>query len=161
MLYAFRLAGCARSCCGACAASAGVAQVLMQRDVSLNGADDRRGRGRRVREDRQQRLGGGSRPRRPAARFSPGRQGGAAQYRFGTAQGLYGAHVWPHLGRLGFATEPGLELAGQRQLDMSLRLEGRTDQGRRRDHRAVGVSGSTSTGDEACAMAGVAQVAIN
>src|SRR5580704_10706930 len=57
-------------------------------------------------------------------------------------------------------TEPGSELAGQRQLEHVIALRGGVpikvgDE----TIGAVGVSGSTSTGDEACAMAGIAQVA--
>ena len=56
-------------------------------------------------------------------------------------------------------TEPGSELAGQRQLEHVIALRGGVpikvgDE----TIGAVGVSGSTSTGDEACAMAGVASV---
>jgi uncharacterized protein GlcG (DUF336 family) len=57
-------------------------------------------------------------------------------------------------------TGAGSELAGQRQLDHVIALRGGVpikvgDE----TIGAVGVSGSTSTGDEACAMAGVAKVA--
>ena len=57
-------------------------------------------------------------------------------------------------------TEPGSELAGQRQLEHVIALKGGVpikvgDE----TIGAVGVSGSTSGGDEACAMAGVARVA--
>jgi uncharacterized protein GlcG (DUF336 family) len=56
-------------------------------------------------------------------------------------------------------TEPGSELAGQRQLEYVIPLRGGVpikvgDE----TIGAVGVSGSTSAGDEACAMAGVAAV---
>jgi uncharacterized protein GlcG (DUF336 family) len=56
-------------------------------------------------------------------------------------------------------TEPGSELAGQRQLEHVIALRGGVpikvgDE----TIGAVGVSGSTSAGDEACAMAGVASV---
>jgi uncharacterized protein GlcG (DUF336 family) len=57
-------------------------------------------------------------------------------------------------------TEPGSELAAQRQLEHVIALRGGVpikvgDE----TIGAVGVSGSTSGGDEACAMAGVAAVA--
>ncbi len=57
-------------------------------------------------------------------------------------------------------TEPGMELAGQRQLEHVIALRGGVpikvgDE----TIGAVGVSGSTSDGDEGCAMAGVAAVA--
>jgi uncharacterized protein GlcG (DUF336 family) len=57
-------------------------------------------------------------------------------------------------------TEPGSELAAQRQLEHVIALRGGVpikvgDE----TIGAVGVSGSTSNGDEACAMAGVAAVA--
>jgi uncharacterized protein GlcG (DUF336 family) len=57
-------------------------------------------------------------------------------------------------------TEPGSELAAQRQLEHVIALRGGVpikvgDE----TIGAVGVSGSTSGGDEACAMAGVAKVA--
>lgn len=56
-------------------------------------------------------------------------------------------------------TEPGSELAAQRQLEHVIALRGGVpikvgDE----TIGAVGVSGSTSNGDEACAMAGVAAV---
>jgi uncharacterized protein GlcG (DUF336 family) len=57
-------------------------------------------------------------------------------------------------------TEPGSELAGQRQLEHVIALRGGVPIKVGNDTiGAVGVSGSTSGGDEACAMAGVAQVA--
>ena len=57
-------------------------------------------------------------------------------------------------------TEPGMELAGQRQLEHVIALRGGVpikvgDE----TIGAVGVSGSTSDGDEGCALAGVAAVA--
>ncbi len=57
-------------------------------------------------------------------------------------------------------TAPGSELAGQRQLEHVIALRGGIpikvgDE----TIGAVGVSGSTSTGDEACAIAGLAKVA--
>jgi uncharacterized protein GlcG (DUF336 family) len=57
-------------------------------------------------------------------------------------------------------TEPGSELAGQRQLEHVIALRGGVPiKVGAETIGAVGVSGSTSGGDEACAMAGVAQVA--
>ena len=57
-------------------------------------------------------------------------------------------------------TEPGSELAGQRQLEHVIALRGGVPIKVGDDTiGAVGVSGSTSGGDEACAMAGVASVA--
>jgi len=57
-------------------------------------------------------------------------------------------------------TEPGSELAGQRQLEHVIALRGGVPIKVGDDTiGAVGVSGSTSGGDEACAMAGVARVA--
>ena len=56
-------------------------------------------------------------------------------------------------------TEPGSELAGQRQLEHVIALRGGVPIKVGDDTiGAVGVSGSTSGGDEACAMAGVARV---
>ena len=57
-------------------------------------------------------------------------------------------------------TEPGSELAAQRQLEHVIALRGGVPiKAGGETIGAVGVSGSTSTGDEACAMAGVAKIA--
>jgi len=57
-------------------------------------------------------------------------------------------------------TEPGSELAAQRQLKHVIALRGGVPiKVGSETIGAVGVSGSTSGGDEACAMAGVAKVA--
>jgi uncharacterized protein GlcG (DUF336 family) len=57
-------------------------------------------------------------------------------------------------------TEPGSELAGQRQLERVIALRGGVPIKIGVDTiGAVGVSGSNSEGDEACAMAGLAKVA--
>jgi uncharacterized protein GlcG (DUF336 family) len=56
-------------------------------------------------------------------------------------------------------TMPGSELAGQRQLEHVIALRGGVPiKVGNETIGAVGVSGSTSAGDEACAMAGVAKV---
>ena len=57
-------------------------------------------------------------------------------------------------------TEPGSELAAQRQLEHVIALRGGVPiKVGGETIGAVGVSGSTSGGDEACAMAGVAKIA--
>jgi uncharacterized protein GlcG (DUF336 family) len=57
-------------------------------------------------------------------------------------------------------TEPGSELAGQRQLEHVIALRGGVPlKVGNETIGAVGVSGSSSGGDEACAMAGAAAVA--
>jgi len=57
-------------------------------------------------------------------------------------------------------TGPDSELAGQRQLEHVIALRGGVPiKVGGETIGAVGVSGSTSTGDEACAMAGVARIA--
>jgi len=141
--------------------SAGVAQVLMQRDVSLKMAltiaeavvaeCDKTGNSVSVAVvDRAGRL----------RVFLQGDK--AAPHNIELAQRK--AYTARTFGRTSAEwasrTEPGSELAGQRQLEHVIALRGGVPIKVGGDTiGAVGVSGSTSTGDEACAMAGVASVA--
>ena len=160
MLYALRLAGLAAVTITLVPSSAGVAQVLMQRDVSLKMAltiaeaavaeCDKAGNSVSVAVvDRAGRL----------RVFLQGDK--AAPHNIELAQRK--AYTARTFGRTSAdwasRTEPGSELAGQRQLEHVIALRGGVpikvgDE----TIGAVGVSGSTSTGDEACAMAGVASV---
>jgi uncharacterized protein GlcG (DUF336 family) len=161
MLYVLRLAGLAALAVALAPPSAGVAQVLMQRDVSLKMAltiaeaaiaeCDKTGNSVSVAVvDRAGRL----------RAFLQGDK--AAPHNIELAQRK--AYTARTFGRTSAdwasRTEPGSELAGQRQLEHVIALRGGVpikvgDE----TIGAVGVSGSTSGGDEACAMAGVAQVA--
>src|SRR5580693_3861867 len=161
MPYALRLAGLAGLIMALVPASAGVAQVLMQRDVSLKMAltvaeaavaeCEKTGNSVSVAVvDRAGRL----------RVFLQGDK--AAPHNIELAQRK--AYTARTFGRTSAEwasrTEPGSELAGQRQLEHVIALRGGVpikvgDE----TIGAVGVSGSTSTGDEACAMAGIAQVA--
>src|ERR1700684_576805 len=161
MLYALRLAGLAGLLLALVPPSAGVAQVLMQRDVSLKMAltiaeaavaeCDKAGNSVSVAVvDRAGRL----------RVFLQGDK--AAPHNIELAQRK--AYTARTFGRTSAdwasRTEPGSELAGQRQLEHVIALRGGVpikvgDE----TIGAVGVSGSTSGGDEACAMAGVASVA--
>jgi uncharacterized protein GlcG (DUF336 family) len=161
MFYALGLAGLAAATMMLMPSSAGVAQVLMQRDVSLKMAltiaeaavaeCEKTGNSVSVAVvDRAGRL----------RVFLQGDK--AAPHNIELAQRK--AYTARTFGRTSAdwasRTEPGSELAGQRQLEHVIALRGGVpikvgDE----TIGAVGVSGSTSGGDEACAMAGVASVA--
>jgi uncharacterized protein GlcG (DUF336 family) len=162
MRHAFRLAGSlAVVAMVLVPASAGVAQVLMQRDVSLKMAltiattaiSDCEKAGNNVSVAVVDRAG----------RLRVFLQGDkAAPHNIELAQRK--AYTARTFGRTSAEwasrTEPGSELAGQRQLEHVIALRGGVpikvgDE----TIGAVGVSGSTSNGDEDCAMAGVAAVA--
>ena len=154
-------AGLAVALAAAVPSSSGVAQVLMQRDVSLQMAIaiaeaavaecDKAGNSVSVAVvDRAGRL----------RVFLQGDK--AAPHNIELAQRK--AYTARTFGRTSAdwasRTEPGSELAGQRQLEHVIALRGGVPIKVGDDTiGAVGVSGSTSTGDEACAMAGVASVA--
>jgi uncharacterized protein GlcG (DUF336 family) len=160
MRYAFRLAGMAVLAMAVAPVSAGVGQVLMQRDVSLHMAltiaeaavaeCDKAGNSVSVAVvDRAGRL----------RVFLQGDK--AAPHNIELAQRK--AYTARTFGRTSAdwaeRTGAGSELAGQRQLEHVIALRGGVpikvgDE----TIGAIGVSGSTSTGDEACAMAGVAAV---
>ena len=161
MLYALRLAGSAGLMMALLPPSAGVAQVLMQRDVSLKMAltiaeaavaeCDKAGNSVSVAVvDRAGRL----------RVFLQGDK--AAPHNIELAQRK--AYTARTFGRTSAEwaerTAMGSELAAQRQLEHVIALKGGVpikvgDE----TIGAVGVSGSTSGGDEACALAGVAKVA--
>jgi len=161
MQNALGLAGLAALAMALAPPSAGVAQVLMQRDVSLKMAltiaeaavaqCDKAGNSVSVAVvDRAGRL----------RVFLQGDK--AAPHNIELAQRK--AYTARTFGRTSAdwasRTEPGSELAGQRQLEHVIALRGGVPIKVGDDTiGAVGVSGSTSTGDEACAMAGVASVA--
>jgi uncharacterized protein GlcG (DUF336 family) len=161
MLYACRLAGLAALALALAPSSAAVAQVLMQRDVSLKMAltiaetavaeCEKAGNSVSVAVvDRAGRL----------RVFLQGDK--AAPHNIELAQRK--AYTARTFGRTSAEwasrTEPGSELAGQRQLEHVIALRGGVPIKVGDDTiGAVGVSGSTSGGDEACAMAGVARVA--
>jgi len=161
MLYALRLAGLAGLTMALMPSAAGVAQVLMQRDVSLKMAltiaeaavaeCEKTGNSVSVAVvDRAGRL----------RVFLQGDK--AAPHNIELAQRK--AYTARTFGRTSAEwasrTEPGSELAGQRQLEHVIALKGGVPIKVGDDTiGAVGVSGSTSGGDEACAIAGVAQVA--
>jgi uncharacterized protein GlcG (DUF336 family) len=160
MPYALRLAGLAGLMMTLVPPSAGVAQVLMQRDVSLKMAltiaeaavaeCDKTGNSVSVAVvDRAGRL----------RVFLQGDK--AAPHNIELAQRK--AYTARTFGRTSAdwasRTEPGSELSGQRQLEHVIALRGGVPIKVGDDTiGAVGVSGSTSGGDEACAMAGVASV---
>jgi uncharacterized protein GlcG (DUF336 family) len=155
-----RLAGLAVLAMALLPSKAGVAQVLMQRDVSLRMAltiaeaavaeCDKAGNSVSVAVvDRAGRL----------RVFLQGDK--AAPHNIELAQRK--AYTARTFGRTSAdwasRTEPGSELAGQRQLEHVIALRGGVPIKVGDDTiGAVGVSGSTSAGDEACAMAGVASV---
>jgi uncharacterized protein GlcG (DUF336 family) len=162
MVHALRLTGLlAAAAVAVVPPSAGIAQVLMQRDVSLKmaltiaeaavGACEKAGNNVSVAViDRAGRL----------RVFLQGDK--AAPHNIELAQRkAYTARTFGRTSAEWAArTEPGSELAGQRQLEHVIALRGGVpikvgDE----TIGAVGVSGSTSNGDEACAMAGVAAVA--
>jgi len=162
MVHALRLTGLlAAAALAVVPPSAGIAQVLMQRDVSLKmaltiaeaavGACEKAGNNVSVAVvDRAGRL----------RVFLQGDK--AAPHNIELAQRkAYTARTFGRTSAEWAArTEPGSELAGQRQLEHVIALRGGVpikvgDE----TIGAVGVSGSTSNGDEACAMAGVAAVA--
>jgi uncharacterized protein GlcG (DUF336 family) len=161
MVYALRLAGFLGAVVMALLpSSAGVAQVLMQRDVSLKMAltiaeaavTDCEKAGNNVSVAVVDRAG----------RLRVFLQGDkAAPHNIELAQRK--AYTARTFGRTSAdwasRTEPGSELAAQRQLGHVIALRGGVpikvgDE----TIGAVGVSGSTSGGDEACAVAGVAAV---
>jgi uncharacterized protein GlcG (DUF336 family) len=162
MVYALRLAGLlAVVAMASVPSSAGIAQVLMQRDVSLKMAltiattaiADCEKAGNSVSVAVVDRAG----------RLRVFLQGDkAAPHNIELAQRK--AYTARTFGRTSAEwasrTEAGSELAAQRQLEHVIALRGGVpikvgDE----TIGAVGVSGSTSTGDEACAMAGAAAVA--
>ena len=161
MRYARWLAGLAVLAVALVPSAAGVAQVLMQRDVSLKMAltiaetavaeCEKAGNSVSVAVvDRAGRL----------RVFLQGDK--AAPHNIELAQRK--AYTARTFGRTSAEwasrTEPGSELAGQRQLEHVIALRGGVPIKVGDDTiGAVGVSGSTSGGDEACAMAGVAKVA--
>ena len=161
MRYAFRLAGLAALTTVLVPPSASVAQVLMQRDVSLKMAltiaetavSECEKAGNNVSVAVVDRAG----------RLRVFLQGDkAAPHNIELAQRkAYTARTFARTSaEWASRTEPGSELAGQRQLEHVIALRGGVpikvgDE----TIGAVGVSGSTSGGDEACAMAGVASVA--
>jgi uncharacterized protein GlcG (DUF336 family) len=161
MKYSLRLAGLAAVVTAMTPPSAGVGQVLMQRDVSLHMAltiaqtaiDECEKAGNNVSVAVVDRAG----------RLRVFLQGDkAAPHNIELAQRK--AYTARTFGRTSAEwadrTQPGSELAAQRQLEHVIALKGGVpikvgDE----TIGAVGVSGSTSGGDEACAMAGVAKVA--
>jgi uncharacterized protein GlcG (DUF336 family) len=165
MIHALRLAGLAALMGVVLAAllpsSAGIAQVLMQRDVSLK-------MGLKIAEAAIAECDKAGNSVSVAVLDRAGRlrvflQGDkAAPHNIELAQRK--AYTARTFGRSSAEwaerTGPGSELAGQRQLEHVIPLRGGVPIKVGDDTiGAVGVSGSSSTGDEACAMAGVAAVA--
>jgi uncharacterized protein GlcG (DUF336 family) len=161
MTYAFRLAGLAILAMALAPSSAGVAQVLMQRDVSLHMAltiaetavDECAKAGNNVSVAVVDRAG----------RLRVFLQGDkAAPHNIELAQRkAYTARTFGRpSGEWAERTAGTSELAGQRQLEHVIPLKGGIPiKDGDETIGAVGVSGSTSGGDEACAIAGVAKVA--
>lgn len=161
MRYALRLAGGAALAVALLPSAVSIAQVLMQRDVSLKMAltiaeaamaeCDKTGNSVSVAVvDRAGRL----------RVFLQGDK--AAPHNIELAQRK--AYTARTFGRTSAEwaerTGPGSELSGQRQLEHVIALRGGVPIKVGDDTiGAVGVSGSTSGGDEACATAGVARVA--
>jgi uncharacterized protein GlcG (DUF336 family) len=161
MKYSLRLAGLIAAVMAMTPLSAGISQILTQRDVSLRMAltiaqtaiDECEKAGNNVSVavvDRAGRL----------RVFLQGDE--AAPHNIELAQRK--AYTARTFGRTSAEwadrTQPGSELAAQRQLEHVIALKGGVPIKVGDDTiGAVGVSGSTSGGDEACAMAGVAKVA--